>query len=92
MVAIIGSSLSAYLASKLLKKGYTVFVFEKGNYENKIDKNVVFESLKIKGIKTTTLNESFGGTSELWTGGLVKELELSNIKEDLEIKLKILKQ
>lgn len=75
-VAIIGSSLSGCFAANLLqKKGIEVVIFEKGNKKNNKDNNEVIKSAFVKGNKTTVLNEGIGGTSQLWTGGLVRNYD-----------------
>lgn len=71
-IAIIGSSLSGIIAAEILSDK-EVTLFEQGNSKLNVDKNKFLLNSKIIGNKTKTLNEGIGGTSQLWTGGLVRK-------------------
>ncbi len=84
-IAIIGSSLSGILATEMLK-GKNITLFEKGNSKLSVDKNIIIRNAIVNGNKSTSINEGIGGTSELWTGGLVRKYPENKIsKSNLEI-------
>lgn len=86
-VCIIGATLPAIaLANQLSSDNFSVSIYEAGDNRPSIDSHHSISSLTIDGeLKTTTLNQGLGGTSELWTGGLVRSLDdsRSNINPNL---------
>ena len=79
-IAIIGSSLSGIFAAEILKDKDITF-FEKGDSKLSIDKNSIIKNAKVYGKKSTSINEGLGGTSELWTGGLVRQFPNKEISK-----------
>ena len=75
-VCIIGATLPSLALASELSLSYDVAIFESKNSTLSIDSHSALSSLKLSSecIKTT-LNEGFGGTSELWTGGLVRSID-----------------
>ena len=86
-VCIIGATLPAIaLANQLSCDKFSVSIYEAGDNCLSIDTHNSISTLKVDGgLKTTTLNQGLGGTSELWTGGLVRSLDdsRSNINPNL---------
>jgi len=80
-IAIIGSSLSGILAAEILKDK-DISLFEKGDSKLSIDNNKIIKNAKIYGKKSTSINEGLGGTSELWTGGLVRKFPNKKISKN----------
>lgn len=79
-IAIIGSSLTGCFASDILsEKGNEIVIFEKGNKSENIDSNDVIKNAVVNGKKTKVLNEGIGGTSQLWTGGLLRNFNEEKI-------------
>ena len=76
-VCIIGATLPAIaLANQLSCDKFSVSIYEAGDNCLSVDSHDSISSLVIDDeLKTTTLNQGLGGTSELWTGGLVRSIE-----------------
>lgn len=65
---------SLALANQLAST-HDVVICESKNFALSIDSHPALRSLKVDHEHvTTTLNEGYGGTSELWTGGLVRSI------------------
>ena len=86
-VCIIGATLPAIaLANQLSCDKFCVSIYEAGDNRLSIDTHNSISSLRVNdALKTITLNQGLGGTSELWTGGLVRSLDdsRSNINPNL---------
>ena len=74
-IVIVGTGIASYFLSLKLNKKFKILLIKKGNFDDKIlDNNTIINKGKIK-LKPNTVNETVGGTSNLWSGNLCEYTE-----------------